>query len=199
MRNLLLALCILCTLRAPAQQAILKHTFYTSYFNEKTLIPDSVVYDLTADMLNCETHIARTNRFTADPLLPEYTNLKRDYVGSGYDQGHNFSAEDASCDATDMTECFYFSNMMPQTPADNRGIWKQIENKERALVKQYGSVHVKIWHTGVSGYIGVDSVLVPAYCWKAISYHIAGSGNMVVYKVPNTDEVSGAPGDFEVK
>ena len=125
-----------------SQTVTLKHTYYTSTFDTSKHIPIVVKWWLTKEMVSCSGRVQRTNKFTLDPKLPACTNLSRDYAGSGYDRGHNMSAEDNACSETGMKECFYFSNMCPQTPRLNRGIWKSLETYTRELARQNDSILV---------------------------------------------------------
>jgi endonuclease G len=144
-------------------------------------------------MLSCENHIKRSNRFTIDPELPSATNLGQDYKGSGYDRGHNMSAEDNACDSEGMKECFYYSNMFPQTHKLNAGIWERLEEQERAEAKQYDSVRVYIGSVGSISTIGSDNVTVPAYCWKVIY----ANGKYEAYLFPNNMTVGGSLQDYQ--
>ncbi|MEB0284833.1 DNA/RNA non-specific endonuclease, partial [Sphingomonas sp. 10B4] len=83
---------------------------------------DSVSWDLIPGQLLCNKHFARTNKFTADPKI-NGTALSSDYKKSGYDQGHQMPAQDNTCDSIGQVECFFFSNMVPQTPELNRITW----------------------------------------------------------------------------
>ena len=47
-----------------------------------------------------------------------------------------FPAEDASYDEMTFSESYYETNMVPQKPECNRGIWKKLENKLRKLSKK---------------------------------------------------------------
>ncbi len=68
-----------------------------------------------------------------------------------------------------MKESFYYSNMCPQTPKLNRGIWKKLENYTRGLVGEDDSVLVWCGSVAKSGRtIGPDDVVVPDYCWKIL-------------------------------
>src|SRR6188508_2341292 len=80
-----------------SQNKVLKHTYYTTTFSSEKHIPILVEYVLTKEMLSCTKKIKRTNKFVPDPDLPSETNLARAYKRSGYDRGHNMSAEDNSC------------------------------------------------------------------------------------------------------
>ena len=75
---------------AIAQQQKIIYPGYTSYWNAKTLIPDSVLWTITKDHLT-GTKIKRNNQFHPEKGMK---NLKRDYVNSHYDQGHNSPYDD---------------------------------------------------------------------------------------------------------
>lgn len=143
------------------------HKYYSSTFSKSKRFPVVVKYWLTRNMLDCDTRVKRTNKFAKDPQLPEYTDLKNDYTKSGYDRGHNTPAEDNRCDPEGMKECFYYSNMTPQTHSLNAGVWKTLEEHERAEVLQHDSVLV--WCGSVAiGKKKIGRVSVPEYCWKII-------------------------------
>src|SRR5689334_6156674 len=89
-----LILCCCLTISAYSQNKVLKHTFYTSTFSIEKHNPVLVEYVLTKQMLICSKKYKRTNKFAPDPELHDETNLEKDYKKSGYDRGHNMSAED---------------------------------------------------------------------------------------------------------
>lgn len=166
------------------QCQVVKHHSYTTYYNAKTHEPDSVKWLLTPTTLACKTHLARTNKFTADRAI-QNTKFNADYEKSDYDQGHQYPAQDASCNPIDETECFYFSNMVPQCPNLNRITWKALENYTRKLATKY-TVSITCGVIGSLGYIGKDKINIPAKCFKRLKY-----GNVVEYYImPNSDTVS---------
>ena len=143
------------------------HKFYSTTFSKSKHFPVVVKYWLTNAMLDCDQRFKRKNKFKADPLIPEYTDLDEDYKHSGYDRGHQMDAYDCGCDSTTMVESFYYSNVAPQLPALNRGSWKRLEEYTRKLAKEYDSILV--WCGSVTlenRHIGI--VAVPDYCWKII-------------------------------
>lgn len=163
----------------------IKHKYYTTTFSKSMHIPIVVKYWLTKAMLSCQHTIKRTNKFRPDPLLPDYTNLGRDYRKSGYDRGHNMSGADCGCDLIGMTECFYYSNICPQTPALNRVRWKVLEEYTRRMVKVYDSVLVWCGAVASSGkQIGI--FYVPDYCWKIIYIKKIGAVEAYSFKNDNT-------------
>ena len=66
-----------------------------------------------------------------DPLVKTGSARDADYKASGYDRGHLAPAADMGWSTQAMQESFYYSNMSPQLPAFNRGIWKQLEELVR--------------------------------------------------------------------
>lgn len=175
----------------------LRHKYYKSYFNTATHIPVIVEYELRKDMVDCPVKIKRLARFSADPLLPVYTSLTKDYKGSSYqalDCGHNMSAEDNACDKTGMIECFYYSNMFPQDLHLNRGVWKTLEKREREWAKD-DNLKIYVGSYGRAGVIGADRVVVPQFCYKIIFF---SNGTHDCYLFPNAQPVNPSPEFYKV-
>lgn len=184
MKKIIIVVALFQVILSYAQEIVtINHTYYTTQFNKIQHIPWLVEYTLTKEMLTCRTAIARSNKFTPDPKLSKETDLNEDYKGSHYDRGHNMSAQDNRCNKTGMSECFYFSNMFPQTHSLNAGVWKSLETLERKLAMQYGDVRVSIGSIGRIKTIGDDKVVVPQYCWKAI--YIPSTKQYLCYIFPN--------------
>jgi endonuclease G len=163
------------------------HKYYSTTFSKSEHFPVVVKYWLTRKMLECDTHIKRTNRYKPDPQLPIETNLQNDYTKSGYDRGHNMPAEDDRCDPEGMKECFYYSNMTPQTHSLNAGAWKTLEEYVRAEAMQYDSVLV--WCGSVSsGKVKIGRVSVPEFCWKI--FFIKTQGSTEAYSFRNDRSAS---------
>jgi DNA/RNA endonuclease G (NUC1) len=171
---------------------ILHHQRYTTTFDTVLLYPVKVHWvDSAANICTTKSplHCKRTNDFKADPLLKKYTSLKQDYhLGSAkYDRGHNMDAADNSCNITQMHECFYFSNMTPQTKQLNEQTWEKLEEHTRKLAAQYGVVEV--WCGSYGAIEKIGRVTVPAYCWKIIRYQ----GKVEAYLMINTADVNRYP------
>lgn len=100
-----------------------------------------VVERLRADALYGDE--PRDNSFQEDSALPsaERATLS-DYRGSGCDRGHLAPAGDFTRDARLMTESFFLSNMVPQEPSHNRGVWMVLEKMTRQIAKKRGEVVV---------------------------------------------------------
>ena len=163
-------------------QVVLKHTNYTSLFSKSKKYPVMVEWWVTKSLVSCPTPLKRKDNFKPDPLLPEHTNIAKDYVGSGYDRGHMMPAADNLCQTQLIQdESFYFSNMSAQTHRLNAGDWKSLETFTREESSLKDSIHV--WAGNVGEVKKIGSVSVPKYCWKVI--HIKKENKWVAYLFEN--------------
>jgi endonuclease G len=156
-------------LSAKTSQTVVKHHGYATYYNPDKREPDSVSWDLTADML-CPDDKPRLP-FAADPDIVDCpgSNAYDDPLdGIKYSQGHMFNFDEAKCDETDRRECFYMSNMLPQNQHLNAGDWASVEHQERKWAAK-GKIHIVAGGMGSLGTLP-SGVNVPDSCWKAI-YH----------------------------
>ncbi|OKS84552.1 DNA/RNA non-specific endonuclease [Mucilaginibacter polytrichastri] len=143
------------------------HHHYTTYYDVTSHEADSVSWNLAPEMLGCTDKPKRKDLFGQDPQIPDTYKLKDNYINSGYDKGHLFNYEDASCDSTDRVECFYMSNMLPQPHYLNAGKWKTLEEQCRKWA-QTQKLHIIAGGIGRIKTIGSGQVTVPQYCYKAI-------------------------------
>jgi endonuclease G len=105
----------------------IEYTQYTVDYDSILRIPRLVYYKIEPDSLKY---------FGRDIFGPDYNvfnyTTPEDYYDSGYDRGHLFpSASAYSWDA--MSESFYMTNITPQLPEFNRGVWKSLELHERSF------------------------------------------------------------------
>ena len=144
-----------------------KHTNYTTVFSKSKKYPVVVEWWVTKDMVSCPSPLKRKDNFKPDPKLFEYTDLLKDYVGSGFDRGHMMPAADNLCQTQQVQdECFYFSNMAAQYHSLNAGDWKSLETYVREESKKSDSI--RVWCGNVGEIKKIGSVSVPKYCWKVI-------------------------------
>jgi endonuclease G len=195
MKNILLGLLLFVSFTVNAQTVVLKHKTYTATYDTQKNYPVLVEYWLTKAMLICDTRIPRGTAFKPDPLATKETDLQSSYDGSGYDRGHNMNAEDNRCDQVGMNESFYFSNMTPQVPQLNRGVWKSLETEVRETAAVADSV--KVWMGSVGEIKKVGKLSIPAKCWKVI--YIKKSGQYFAWIFPNVIPTDKNVKYYEVK
>jgi len=163
---------------------IVHHTYYTLSYSEDNEQALWVFYRLTPNFLN--SAIDRTDDFRSDPSVSTGSASLDDYKGSGYDRGHLCPAADMKLNDTSISESFYLSNMSPQDPSFNRGIWSKLESVVRSWCIVEDTIYVAtgpIFRNNI-GTIGVDQVTVPGYYYKAI-LDITGDMKMIALVLPN--------------
>ena len=111
------------------EDVVIKHEGYIFCYSERYEQSRWVAYQLTRQEVSGKA--VRSGSFIEDPLVFTGTANKSDYIGSGYDRGHLAPAGDMRWSKKVMRESFLFSNMSPQHPSFNRGIWKKLENNVR--------------------------------------------------------------------
>lgn len=89
-----------------------------------------VSYILTSDNLR-KKQLRRSNKFMPDPAIRRRAVKPVDYKRSGFDRGHLAPAADMTYALDPMTHSFFMSNISPQIPGCNRGIWKRLESQVR--------------------------------------------------------------------
>ena len=148
---------------------IVVHTAYTLSYNETCEQANWVKYMVTK--VELDSSIAkRKNNFKEDKDILTGSAELADYKGSGYDRGHLAPAAVFVNDQNEMNESFYMSNISPQHPSFNRGIWKRLETYERSLALEHDTVYVITGGilNGNLKLIGDNGVCVPKLYFKII-------------------------------
>ena len=86
-----------------------------------------------------------------------------------------------------MADSFFFSNMSPQVPAFNRGIWKRLEEQVRKFALQEGEIMVvtgPVLPKEKSITIGNNKVTVPDRYYKVV-YDLTPPQKMIGFIIPN--------------
>jgi len=131
--------------------------------------------------------IDREDSFHEESRLPKSVRASlSDYSGSGYDRGHLAPNADMAT-RSQQYDSFSLANIAPQSPRNNRYIWRNIESATRYLTQQYGEVYT------VTGVAFTDKktkqlagrVLVPSHFFKAV--YIPAINQAGVYYAPNDE------------
>lgn len=165
---------------------IIEHDGYVLSYNETCEQANWVFYRLTKADLTGE-QISKRHSFKSDTLVPTGSAHPNDYKYSGYDRGHLKPAGDEPIDYLDCKETFYMSNVTPQNPSFNRGVWKRLENHVRLLAHKSDSLYI------IAGGILSDSlntlpntdICIPEYYFKVIYQYIGGEITTYCYIIPN--------------
>lgn len=157
------------TITEKRSDRVITHKGYTVSYNYDWKIPNWVAYELTD--WEVEGEVPRYDRFKPDPMVPQYaTATTDDYKYSGYDRGHMAPAADMKWDEEVMRESFYLSNICPQNPNLNGGVWKDLEEQVRDLATLKGKIFVVCGPivNDVSTTLGVNKVVVPQAFFKVL-------------------------------
>lgn len=166
---------------------IIHHSFYSLSYNEKHEQADWVMYELTKDMIQSGV-IKRKDSFRVDPEVKSGSAKLLDYKKSGYDRGHLCPAGDMKISKTAMSESFYMSNMSPQAPSFNRGIWKKLESYVRDWATENNEIYVVtggVLNSEIITTIGKNNVSVPKYYYKVILDYRAPEIKGIGFILPN--------------
>ncbi|MCR4952581.1 MAG: DNA/RNA non-specific endonuclease [Treponema sp.] len=194
---------------------------YTLSYNTKTLCPNWVAWHLDSSDIGPSD---RMNDFRPDPELPGdwHAIRKADYHYNsyGFDRGHVCPSADRTATKEDNSMTFLMTNMVPQSPDNNRVIWMHFENYERTLVAQGNEVYIIAGPYGTGGTSSkgtFDSISVktrdggrvemnvPAYTWKVLIAIPEGTDDLnridedatvIAINVPNQMGM-GKTGDWE--
>jgi endonuclease G, mitochondrial len=164
---------------------IISHSGFSLLYNEEHEQASWVAYFLTKERAQKGTE--RTNNFKPDPKVSTLTANDKDYAASGFDRGHLAPAGDMTWSSETMAESFYYSNMSPQVPSFNRGIWKKLEDQVRTWAKTYDSLYIvtgPILEDGLPT-IGDNKVSIPRIYYKAILRYRNNDISSIGFLIPN--------------
>ena len=149
-------------------ETVTQHSAYSLVYNHKHMQAKWVAYNLTYG--NTVGGAERSSKFSIDPSISPRTAVTSDYTKTGYDRGHLAPAGDMKFSAQAMSESFYMSNVSPQLPGFNRGIWKKLEEQFRSWAPSSHPVFVvtgPVLTDPISSHIGQTcSISVPQRFYK---------------------------------
>jgi endonuclease G len=169
-------------IKAEGNNQYLCRTAYAVNYNYTTKVAFYVVEHIA--VANLAKNAARGNDFREDPEIPvQHRQTLPDYTGMGFDRGHMAPAADMTFSAQAMSESFFLTNMMPQVPGNNRGIWKYLEENTRYWAQIKGDIYV------ITGTIFdaqpkmMNKVAIPSHVYKIVID--PKTGKQIAYLFPN--------------
>ncbi|GBE95694.1 nuclease [Nostoc cycadae WK-1] len=176
---------------------MVKNQYALSYNNSKGTA-NWVAWQLNSSWLG---DAERQDNFRADNTLP--TGWLRVtpsmYSGSGYDRGHIAPSADRTKTTEDNAATFLMTNMMPQTPDNNRNTWGNLEDYCRELVSLGKELYIVAGPSGSQGEPLKGKVTVPKSTWKiVVVLDNPGSGingitantRVIAVNIPNEQELN---------
>jgi len=148
---------------------------YALSYNRTKGIPNWVSWYLSSEWLG---PVNRQDDFRPYDQLPAgwYQVSSIDYIGSGFDRGHNCPSGDRTLTVADNSSTFFMVNIIPQAPQVNQDPWEKMETYCRQLAQQGNELYIITGNYGIGGTgnngfaatISGGKVTVPAAIWKAV-------------------------------
>ena len=116
--------------------------FFTISYSNNHRQAEWVAYELSKENLEKE-EFRRPATFKTDKRIEAEFQVKHDdYSSTDFDRGHLAAAADFSWSRDGIETTFFTTNISPQEPKFNRGIWKQLESHVRGWAIQYEHLYV---------------------------------------------------------
>ncbi len=141
--------------------------------------------------------VDRQNDFRPDDTLPPGWNQVTPsvYSRSGYDKGHIAPSGDRTSSPQDNSETFLMTNMMPQTPDNNRHTWEGLEKYCRTLAKRGKELYIIAGPYGSQGTLK-GQVTIPQSTWKVVvvldrlGSGVTANTRVIAVNVPNQQGIN---------
>lgn len=184
----------------------IKHKGFALSYSEEHEQAEWVAYPLSISDLKKNTK--RTDKFREDDDIKTGSASLADYRKSGYDRGHLCPSADRTISYAANNETFLMSNMSPQAPQFNRGIWKKLEERTRKHVRKDSLLLYIVTGPVLEDSldeIGPNGVDIPNYfykimyqpgLWKASAYLFPNKGSKLpldsfVVSIDSIENVTG--------
>lgn len=183
------------TIIPPIPTQCISYTEYTGCYSKDLNRSVYTKEFLTADKLYKASGVKRKNTFHEDYYLK--THIKYNLIGSKYDRGHLAASSNMST-AKAQHESFSMLNIIPQHYSNNRGNWKRLENLQKEITENNGSLYVVSGTYGSNG--NIKTSVIPKHVFKIFKndylekvYVINNDGTQDINET-NVSELSKASG-----
>jgi endonuclease G len=179
-----------------------KPEFVLSY-NSTTGTANWVSWQLNSSWVGI---VKRQNNFRPDETLPPgwYQVQSNDYRGTGYDRGHLVPSGDRTNNLDQNSTTFLMTNIIPQAPELNRGIWSDLEKECRDLLQKGKELYIITGGEGKRKTIAKGKVTVPKWNWKVIvildkpNQKITENTQIIAVRMPNFNPLKKNWRDYRV-
>lgn len=183
-----LAICLTSVSSSLRKDVLVKNDIFTIHYSEIYKEPLSV--DYTVQCSEGDEKRAGMVFVTNDSIT---TSSDEDYVNNVWDKGHMAPAADFNCDAVKLRKTFSYLNCALQHEKLNRGVWKNLEKRERDLSKTgITTVHIDI-HFSVKSLKMPSGTTIPDGFTKTIKCN----NKTEKYYFPNTNPTKKTYEDYK--
>lgn len=182
------------------QTRIARYGSYSVAYHLGWRQPQWVAYRLGSEQL--KERVGRKGySFQKDPVLKDCTLTNQDFKGAIYSRGHLKPAADSRSNKRAMRESFYFTNVSPQSPAFNSGIWNALEMWVRGAAKTTDMLYVVTGPCFLASPLdsmGQKKVPVATHFYKALLKRDGNAWNAIGFIVPHDLNRKARPREFAV-
>jgi len=165
-------------------EEVIYHSAMALSYNEKHEQANWVVHIVLPAIK--ETGYGRSNDFRTDPKVKTGSTEEKDYFiktmqkdstykydSFGYDRGHLAPSADFRWNKEALSESYFYSNMSPQRPDFNRGVWAKLES----FIREYVSESDEKVYVVTGGILkdnlprierSINKVTIPEYYFKIV-------------------------------
>ncbi len=163
------------------------HSYFSLSYKEEGEQAEWVAYTLHARQLTPD-HRERP-WFIEDPKIGSKSADWRNYRRSGYNRGHLCPAGDRRFSEDAYNETFYTSNISPQLPEFNAGVWNRLEQQVRSWALAYKELQVVTGGVLSEGLptIGEEKVAVPGSFYKIVIRGGEDSPKVLAFLLPHKE------------
>ncbi len=186
----------------PSDDYLIKRKQYVISYNKNKNVANWVSWNLNKRWYGSTARYK--GKFITDDELPEsfYHVTHDDYTNSGFNRGHMVRSEERTKNKTDNKSTFLLTNILPQTPDLNQGVWLRFEKYcEKLCKKKNKELYViagGVFHTNdkINGLIAI-----PDSCFKIVvvlnrdeaSDDVDEQTEVIAVMMPNEDGVRNDP------
>lgn len=165
---------------------IIDYEGFTVNFNPSAHMPNYVAWDLTPQ--ETQGKEKRASQFYTDNNVLGCATPE-DYRNSGFDRGHIAPAGDMKYSSKAMQDCFYLTNICPQSPALNQNAWRVLEENCRKWATIDSTLIIiagPVLTDRLTRKIGKSGIPVPQRFFKVILAPHATPPRAIGFIMPNT-------------
>lgn len=171
-------------------EQVIRHIGYTTSYNNETLNPNWVAYELTD--VELQGKLKGKETFCWDPEVLGRKSRREDYRNEdSWDKGHMAPKADMKWSVQAYEESFYLSNICPQNHELNSGAWLKTENLARRYALQCGKAYIicgPIFTKQEYGRLGQNNVWIPDAFFKAILVPASHGYESIAFIMPNSPQ-----------
>ncbi|MGD1699306.1 DNA/RNA non-specific endonuclease [Dapis sp. BLCC M229] len=179
-----------------SENYLMEKAQYVLSYNRKKGIANWVSWQLNKSWLG---NVERQDDFRPDDSLPEewYQVRPNDYRNSGYDRGHLIPSADRTANENDNSATFLMTNIIPQSPDNNRETWRELEQYSRELVRQGNELYIIAGGYRKKSTLASGKLTIPSRTWKIIVVLKPGAGvggvnkntRVIAVDMPNSNRI----------